>query len=114
MVCELTGMEVANASLLDEGTSAAEAMALAFRQTRRKKMFLSDKLHPQTIDVVATRAKPLGMTIQVGDVFTADLAQKDLAGILVQYPDTTGLVQDFSKLVENAHDNGVSVPSSEY
>ncbi|XP_012257919.2 glycine dehydrogenase (decarboxylating), mitochondrial [Athalia rosae] len=109
MVCELTGMEVANASLLDESTSAAEAMALAYRQTKRKKIFLSNKLHPQTIDVVMTRAKPLGLTIEVGDVFRADLTKKNVAGILIQYPDTTGLIQDFSKVVEHAHNNGTLV-----
>lgn len=100
-------MEVANASLLDESTAAAEAMALAYRQTRRKKMFLSDKLHPQTIDVVTTRAKPLGLTVEVGDVFTADLTKKDFAGVLLQYPDTTGSVYDFSRVIDEAQAQGV-------
>lgn len=109
MVCELTGMEVANASLLDESTAAAEAVALTYRHTRRRNMFLSDKLHPQTIDVVLTRARSLGLTIEVGDVFKADLTNKNLAGILIQYPDTTGLIQDFSKVVEQAHANGILV-----
>ncbi|XP_046617815.1 glycine dehydrogenase (decarboxylating), mitochondrial isoform X1 [Neodiprion virginianus] len=109
MICELTGTEVANASLLDESTAAAEAMSLTYRHTRRKKMFLSDKLHPQTINVVVTRATSLGLTIEVGDVFKVDLAKKDIAGILLQYPDTTGQIRDFSNVVEQAHANGTLV-----
>lgn len=109
MVCDLTGMEVANASLLDEGTAAAEALALACRYNKRKKLFVSDKIHPQTISVIATRAASLGMTLQIGDVFKVDTDKKDIAGILVQYPDTTGSIYDFSDLVKAAHANGTLV-----
>lgn len=109
MVCDLTGMEVANASLLDEGTAAAEALALACRFNRRKKLFLSDKAHPQTISVIATRASSLGFTLEIGDVFKADTSAKDIAGILVQYPDTAGCIHDFTDIVEKAHANGVSI-----
>ena len=99
----MTGMEVANASLLDEGTAAAEALALAYRQNKRNKLFVSDKVHPQTISVIATRAGSLGLTLQIGDVFKVNTSAKDIAGILIQYPDTTGAIHDYEKVVEKAH-----------
>lgn len=101
-------MEVANASLLDEGTAAAEALGLAHRYNKRKKLFISDKVHPQTISVIATRAASLGLTLQIGNVFQVDPSGKDIAGILVQYPDTTGSINDFSSVIERAHEYGVS------
>lgn len=101
-------MEVANASLLDESTAAAEALALSHRQNKRTKLFVSDKVHPQTISVIATRASSLGLSLEVGDVFKVDTKKKDIAGILLQYPDTTGSIYDFSEVVKNAHDNGVN------
>lgn len=107
MICDFTGMEVANASLLDEGTAAAEALALTHRHNKRKKLFLSDQVHPQTIGVIATRAASLGLTLEVGDVFKVDTTGKDIAGILVQYPDTTGSIHDFDDIVARAHANGV-------
>ncbi|CAG2058185.1 unnamed protein product, partial [Timema podura] len=106
MVSDLTGMEVANASLLDEGTAAAEAMSLFFRQNKRRKLFLSHLLHPQTVSVVQTRADSQGLTVEVGDVLRADFSSRDVAGVLVQYPDTEGTVTDFSVMVEHAHENG--------
>jgi glycine dehydrogenase len=102
-------MEVANASLLDEGTAAAEALALTYRYNKRKKLFLSDQVHPQTISVIATRAASLGLTLEVGDVFKVDTSGKDIAGILVQYPDTTGSIHDFDDIVARAHVNGVFI-----
>ncbi|KAK9890806.1 hypothetical protein WA026_012150 [Henosepilachna vigintioctopunctata] len=109
MVSELTGLEVSNASLLDEGTAAAEALSLCYRQNKRKKMFLSDKLHPQTISVVETRSRSLGLEIEVGNVFAFDFSNHDVAGVLFQYPDTEGNVLDFTKLVEEAHAHGTLV-----
>jgi glycine dehydrogenase len=108
MICDLSGLEVANASLLDEGTAAAEALSLAHRFTKRKRIFVSDKVHPQTISVIATRAASLGLDLQLGDVFEIDTSGGDVAGILIQYPDTTGAIHDFAGLADQAHAHGVS------
>ncbi|KAG5866285.1 hypothetical protein JTB14_034972 [Gonioctena quinquepunctata] len=109
MVSELTGLEVANASLLDEGTAAAEALALCHRQNKRRKLLVSRLLHPQTISVVETRCQSLGLTVETVDVFEADFSNRDIAGVLFQYPDTQGGVHDFSDLSENAHSHGTLV-----
>ncbi|KAJ8668011.1 hypothetical protein QAD02_009674 [Eretmocerus hayati] len=109
MICDLTGLEVANASLLDEGTAAAEALGLAYRFNKRKRVFVSDKVHPQTISVIATRATSLGLEMHVGDVFQLDTSAKDVAGILIQYPDTTGEMHDFQPLVDKVHSHGTLV-----
>merc|ERR1719357_838130 len=106
IISELTGMEVANASLLDEGTAAAEALGLCFRVNKRRRFLLSDKLHPQTISCVATRAGPFGIKIEVVDVNSVDFSSKDIGGIIFQYPDTEGSIHDFSKVVEKAHKFG--------
>ncbi|MCL2778069.1 MAG: aminomethyl-transferring glycine dehydrogenase [Polyangiaceae bacterium] len=93
MVSDLTGLPVANASLLDEGTAAAEAMHLAyeFKGTETKKtFFVSSSCHPQTIEVVRTRAKAAGLHVEVGDPKVADLAAMGVFGALVQYPSTDG------------------------
>ncbi|KAK2589322.1 hypothetical protein KPH14_007870 [Odynerus spinipes] len=109
MVCDLTGMEVANASLLDEGTAAAEALALAYRQNKRRKIFVSDKVHPQTIGVIATRASSLGLELEIGDIFNVDTSKKDISGILLQYPDTTGSIHDFTEVTKKAQADGTVV-----
>lgn len=109
MICDLTGMEVANASLLDEGTAAAEALALTCRSSKRKKLFISDRVHPQTISVIATRATSLGLDLEIGDVFQVDTSTKDIAGILLQYPDTTGSIYAFEDIVEKSHADGVCI-----
>ncbi|XP_053989014.1 glycine dehydrogenase (decarboxylating), mitochondrial [Hylaeus volcanicus] len=109
MICDLTGMEVANASLLDEGTAAAEALALAYRRNKRKKLFVSDKVHPQTISVIATRASSLGLQMEIGDVFQIDTGAKDIAGVLAQYPDTTGSIYCFEDFVKRVHEDGTLV-----
>ncbi|XP_011308791.1 glycine dehydrogenase (decarboxylating), mitochondrial [Fopius arisanus] len=109
MICDMTGMEVANASLLDEGTAAAEALALAHRHNKRKKLFVSDKVHPQTISVIATRIGSLGLTLEVGDVFNVDTSSKEVAGILLQYPDTTGAIHNYGEVVNKAHADGTLV-----
>ncbi|XP_012271027.1 glycine dehydrogenase (decarboxylating), mitochondrial isoform X2 [Orussus abietinus] len=109
MVCDLTGMEIANASLLDESTAAAEALALTHRQNKRNKLFVSNKVHPQTIGVISTRATSLGLELEIGNVFEVDTSKKDIAGILIQYPDTTGSIDDFTDLVKRVHSDGTLV-----
>ncbi|MDX2005338.1 MAG: aminomethyl-transferring glycine dehydrogenase [Meiothermus sp.] len=95
MVADLTGLDIANASLLDEGTAAAEAMAVAQRSCKepRKKFFVDHHVHPQTLAVMQTRAEPLGWELVVGDPET-DLEPAQLFGALLQYPDTLGNVRD--------------------
>ncbi len=104
LVIDLTGLEIANASLLDEGTAAAEAMGLAhgFKSTDTKQtFFVSNQCHPQTIEVLRTRAEPLGVTIDVGDHKTADLSKA--FGALVQYPGTHGDVVDYRDFATKVH-----------
>lgn len=107
LVTELTGLDVANASLLDEGTAAAEAMCLANRHNKRRKLYLSNKVHPQTLAVVQTRADALELEIVVGPIERADLRSRELSGILLQYPDTYGDVKDFEDIAALARKNGV-------
>jgi glycine dehydrogenase len=104
MVCELTGMPIANASMLDEATAAAEAMTLAKRSTKStSSVFVVDAgCHPQTIEVIQTRAQPLDIHVQVGDARQL-LSQGDCFGVLVQYPATHGEVQDWRDLAEQVH-----------
>ncbi len=107
MIADLTGMEIANASLLDEGTAAAEAMTLAKRSAKNKSnvFLVAGDCHPQTIEVVKTRAEPLGLTVKIG--FVPDLMQDgDYFGVLAQYPSTTGLIHDMRPFAAQAHDNG--------
>ena len=107
MVTDLTGMEIANSSLLDEGTAAAEAMAMLRRLGRSPAaVFAVDAdCHPQTIEVVATRAAPLGIEIVVGDPAQV-LADHDVFGALLQYPGTSGEIRDLSGLIERVHEGG--------
>src|SRR5207245_7600060 len=95
MICDLTGLDVANASLLDEATAAAEAMALAERASHGKAraFFVDHEVHPQTLAVLRTRAEPLGWTLIVGHPAT-DLFSADVLGGLLQYPGTSGAVRD--------------------
>ncbi|RXH34828.1 aminomethyl-transferring glycine dehydrogenase [Bradyrhizobium zhanjiangense] len=95
MICDLTGLDVANASLLDEATAAAEAMALAERhsQVKAKAFFVDRDVHPQTLAVMRTRAEPLGWNLIVGDPVT-DLAKSDVLGALLQYPGSSGAVRN--------------------
>ncbi len=106
MVCDLTAMEIANASLLDEGTAAAEAMTLAKRSCKSKSdlFFISADCHPQTIAVVRTRAEPLGIEVRVGD--DAAAAAADAFGVLLQYPASSGDLRDYRPIVEAAHGRG--------
>jgi glycine dehydrogenase len=104
LVCDLTGMAVANASMLDEATAAAEAMTLAKRSVRSKSdtIIVACDCHPQTIDVVRTRAKPLGLKVLVGFAPTL-MQQHDFFAVLAQYPSTNGLIHDLKSTVEQAH-----------
>jgi glycine dehydrogenase len=105
MVLDLTGMELANASLLDEGTAAAEAMTLCQRvnkKSKSEKFFIADDCHPQTIAVVKTRAHHLDIEVIIGNPLT-DLASSDVFGALLQYPNTYGDVVDLSELINAAH-----------
>ncbi len=108
MVAELSGLDVAGASLLDEGTAAAEAMALCFNASRKGKViFVADHCHPQTIEVLATRAEPLGIEIQTGDWETFDPAAcEGFFAALVQYPDTHGRVADLTQFISAVHEAG--------
>ena len=111
MVIDLTGMEIANASLLDEGTAAAEAMMLLNRLTRRDEkntFFVSEACHPQTIAVVQARAEPVGVRVVVGDHRTYAFSEATF-GALVQYPATDGAVYDYRAFCEQAHEAGAYV-----
>ena len=105
MIIDFTGMDIANASLLDEGTAAAEAMGLSYRlsKTETKKVFVSKNCHPQTIDVIKTRAEPLGLKIIVGDE-NKDINENIICGIL-QYPGTLGDIKDPSEAISKIHKN---------
>lgn len=107
LVSEMTGLDVANASLLDEGTAAAEAMSLCFRHNKRKKIFVSQNIHPQTLSVVDTRLSALEVEVIVGNIESVDFTDHEYAGILIQYPDTFGDVKDFEKIAADAKKNGV-------
>ncbi|EKD7161914.1 aminomethyl-transferring glycine dehydrogenase [Vibrio vulnificus] len=105
MVMDLTGMDIANASLLDEATAAAEAMTLCQRAGRRKSkvFFVADDVHPQTIEVIKTRAKYFGFDVVIGNVDA--LPQTEAFGALLQYPSTTGEVRDLTDVIAQAQAN---------
>lgn len=112
MIADLTGMEIANASLLDEATAAAEAMTMFFANRKGAKknadsFFVSELCHPQTIDVVLGRAKPLGIEVVVGNHETVDLTNERIFGVLLQYPATNGEVYDYSALIATAKEVGI-------
>ena len=105
MVIDLTGLEIANASLLDEATAAAEAMAMAHRVSKSKSdaFFVASDCHPQTLAVVETRAQPMGIEVIVGDP-ASDLAGQEVFGALLQYPGTYGDLKDIRPIVEALHE----------
>jgi len=121
MVADLTGLPLANASLLDEATAAAEAMTMCHRlvstpglvpgpqRGQCNTFFVAADCHPQTIAVVKTRARPLGIRVEVGPPQTLDPTKSDLFGILLQYPSTDGRIVDYRELVRRAHEAGVLV-----
>ena len=111
MVTDLTGLPLTNASLLDEATAAAEAMAMcrAIVGKGKNAFFVAHDCHPQTIAVVKTRAKPLNINLHVGNVETLDFRSSDFFGVLVQYPSTDGVLRDFEPLVHQAQTAGALV-----
>ncbi|MCC5639167.1 aminomethyl-transferring glycine dehydrogenase [Nostoc sp. CHAB 5844] len=110
MIIDLTGLEIANASLLDEATAAAEAMSMSYGVSKNKahSYFVSRDCHPQTIDVLQTRAKPLGINIIVGNHQTFDFAQP-IFGAVLQYPATDGTIYDYRAFIDKAHEVGALV-----
>src|SRR5437868_8679890 len=110
MIVDLTKLDIANASLLDEATAAAEAMALchAVATARKTFFFVADNCHPQTIEVVRTRAKPLGIEIKI-DNFSRFKFDNTVFGALVQYPATDGAIYDYTEFVRQAHTTGALV-----
>jgi len=115
MVCDLTGMELANASLLDEGTAAAEAMALLFDVRERdqkkadvNKFFVSEEILPQTLSVLQTRSTPIGIELVVGNHSTFDFSN-EFFGAILQYPGKHGQVYDYSDFVTKANENNIKV-----
>ena len=107
MVSDLTGLSLANASLLDEGTAAAEAMIMFYNITRdpnKNTFIVSESCHPQTIDILKTRSGPLGIKLDIKNHDQFDFHEKVFGG-LVQYPDTEGHIRDFSSLCGLAHSN---------
>ena len=109
MVADLTALDIANASLLDEATAAAEAMTMCHALKEGRNVFLvSENCHPQTIEVVRTRARALGIEVVVGDHQEFQFGEK-VFGALVQYPDTFGAIHDYTGLIEHAHAAGALV-----
>ena len=115
MIMDLTGMEIANASLLDEATAAAEAMAMLFHNRTREaiekgsnKFFVSDECFPQTVELLKTRSMPIGIELVVGDFKTAVL-DGSIFGALLQYPSADGKVHDYAGFVKKARENGTAV-----
>ncbi|MEY2857559.1 MAG: hypothetical protein RLZZ74_1871 [Cyanobacteriota bacterium] len=105
MIVDLTGLEIANSSLLDEGTAAAEAMAMSYGvcKTKAKAFFIDAGCHPQTIEVVKTRALPLGIEVIVADYATFDFSTP-IFGALLQYPATDGTINDYRAFIEQVHE----------
>jgi len=116
MVTDLTGLPISNASLLDEGTAASEAMNMFYQEKNKRakageeanEFFVSDKVFPQTLDILRTRAVPHGIKLVVGDWKTVQLTDKTF-GVLLQYPDSEGCVSDYRPFVEKAKANGIFV-----
>jgi len=106
LCADLTGMEIANASLLDEATAAAEAMTLAKRsaKSRSDTFFVHDAVHPQTLELLRTRAEPMGIVLRVGT--PAEAMEAEAYGVLLQYPDTFGHVGDYKALADAVHARG--------
>lgn len=114
MIIDLTGMEIANASLLDEATAAAEAMHLLYASRKANKknastFFVDENVFPQVIDLLKTRSTPIGVSLQIGNVSTLDLTRPDLFAVYLQNPDNNGEVKDHSAFIESAHEKDVFV-----
>ncbi|MFN6087790.1 MAG: aminomethyl-transferring glycine dehydrogenase [Cyclobacteriaceae bacterium] len=114
MVIDLTGMEIANASLLDEATAAAEALHLLYASKKASKkdahkFFVDEHTFPQVIDLLKTRANPIGVDLVVGDLSKLDVTEANLFGIYIQNPNNNGEVKDYTSLIESAHEKEVFV-----
>ena len=111
MVIDLTGMEIANASLLDEGTAAAEAMFMQYslrKNTAANVFFVSEELFPQTIDILKTRSEPYGIELQIGDHRTVELTD-NMFGAIVQYPAGNGAVYNYTDFAAKGHEKGIKL-----
>jgi glycine dehydrogenase len=110
MVCNLTGLELANASLLDEATAAAEAMTMFYGHNNngRNKFFVDENVFPQTKDLLATRATPINIELVFGDYKTAKI-DESFFGVLIQYPNNVGNIEDYKSFIEATHKAGVYV-----
>ncbi|WP_199248716.1 aminomethyl-transferring glycine dehydrogenase [[Phormidium] sp. ETS-05] len=111
MVVDLTGLEIANASLLDEATAAAEAMTMSYNlcKGKAKAFFVSQDCHPQTIEVLQTRARPLGIEIIIGDISDFSPTKHHIFGAIVQYPASDGAIYDYSDFIAQVHAVGALV-----
>ncbi|MGV6815372.1 MAG: aminomethyl-transferring glycine dehydrogenase [Phycisphaerales bacterium] len=114
MIADLTGLPLASSSLLDEGTAAAEAVAMvvSIGRHKRTKFFVADDCHPQTTAVVKTRCESMGIEIIVDSPANFDMSDESVAGVLVQYPTTFGQVENYESLAERAHEHGMMVIAS--
>ena len=115
MICDLTGLDVSNASLLDEATAAAEAMALAKRvsDSKSNSFFVDHQVHPQTLALLQTRAEPLGWELIVGDPLT-EIAKQEVFGAIYQYPGTNGEIRDFRESINTLHSRcGIAVVAAD-
>ncbi|KAM7277338.1 hypothetical protein ACFE04_019204 [Oxalis oulophora] len=111
LITDLTGLPMSNASLLDEGTAAAEAMAMCnnIEKGKKKTFIIASNCHPQTIDICKTRADGFNIKVVTADLKDFDYKSGDVCGVLVQYPGTEGEVLDYGEFIKNAHANGVRV-----
>ncbi|XP_012449828.1 glycine dehydrogenase (decarboxylating), mitochondrial [Gossypium raimondii] len=111
MITDLTGLPMSNASLLDEGTAAAEAMAMCnnILKGKKKTFIIANNCHPQTIDICKTRADGFDLKVVTADLKDIDYSSGDVCGVLVQYPGTEGEVLDYGEFIKNAHAHGVKV-----
>ena len=114
MVADLTGLPLANASLLDEATAAAEAMSMCrvLSKVQGHTFFVAEDCHPQTLAVLQTRAQPLNITLQIGDQDTLDFTPGKIFGLLLSYPSTDGTLRSYEGLVRKAHEAGALVVAS--
>jgi glycine dehydrogenase len=114
MVSDLTGMEISNASLLDEGTAAGEAMAMALAVSKKQNVtafLVHPDMHPHVIEVLRTRAEPLGLELIIQDPMTYDF-KKEIVGALFQYPTSTGKIENYKHIAQKLHDHGALVIAS--
>ncbi len=114
MIIDLTGMEIANASLLDEATAAAEAMHLLYASRKANKknantFFVDENTFPQVIDLLKTRSEPIGVKLQIGNVSTLDITSPELFAVYLQNPDNNGEIKDHTSFIESAHEKEVFV-----